>query len=416
MSHIVELQIANFKRIRAVSLKPAGNVVVLNGANGSGKSSVLDALWSALGGKDASPEEPIRQGARKAVARVTLDSGIVAERVWTNGGSQLKLTGAEGQELRRPQAVLDALCSRHTVDPLAFAGLDPKAQAATLRTISGCDLSKLDGQRQRLYEERTQVNRDVKRLQAELDGMPERDPSAPKEELSAQELSDQCTAAAMAKSDHQRREKALEDAVKDNGKLAQRIETMRLEMVRLQDALDKRVAWAETESAAIDEAAKLLADPEEIGRKLSNLVAINKRVAANKALAAKESELMAATDKAAELTEQIQAVDEQKASFLAAAHFPVEGLGFDEAGVTYRGVPFSQASHAERVRVSTAIGLALHPELRVLLIRDAEKLDENGMRLMAELAAEHDAQLWLERAGHSDPGAVVIEDGAVANG
>jgi hypothetical protein len=39
---------------------------------------------------------------------------------------------------------------------------------------------------------------------------------------------------------------------------------------------------------------------------------------------------------------------------------------------------------------------------------------ENFKRLTAELAEEHDAKLWLERAGHSDPGAVVIEDGAVA--
>ncbi|MBN1612511.1 MAG: hypothetical protein JW940_38125 [Polyangiaceae bacterium] len=86
------------------------------------------------------------------------------------------------------------------------------------------------------------------------------------------------------------------------------------------------------------------------------------------------------------------------------------------SGITYNGLPFSQASHAERVRISAAIGLALHPELRVLLIRDAEKLNERGVGLMAELAEEHDAQLWLERPGHQDPGAVVIEDGAVADG
>ena len=95
--------------------------------------------------------------------------------------------------------------------------------------------------------------------------------------------------------------------------------------------------------------------------------------------------------------------------------FGVEGLGFDEEGVTFNGLPFEQASHAERVRVSTAIGLALNPNLRVLLIRDAEKLDAVGMRLIAELAEEQDAQLWLERAGHSDPGGVVFDDGEIAS-
>jgi DNA repair exonuclease SbcCD ATPase subunit len=414
MPKIIRLESENFKRLRAVRIEPNGSVVVLNGANGSGKSSVLDSIWAALGGKDASPEEPIRTGARKALARVTLDSGIVAERTWTRTGSTLRLTGSEGQELRKPQAVLDALCSRHTVDPLAFAGLKPADQAATLKRIAGLDFTDLEGKRQRLYDERTGVNRDVKRLQAELDGMPEHDPTAPAEEVSAQELTDKMRAALTAKSDHERRQNTLVETVAANVKLSQRIETLRLEMVKLQDSLDQRVAWVEQESAAIEEAEAAIVDPETFGAQLDVLNETNAKVRANKALAEKNSELMGAEDRAAELTEQIGDIDQKKAGRLAAAHFPIDGLGFDDCGITYRGLPFSQASHAERVRVSAAIGLALHPELRVLLVRDAEKLDEDGMRLMAELADQHDAQLWLERAGHQDPGAVVIEDGAVS--
>lgn len=415
MAKIVELHAENFKRLSAITIHPDGPVVVLNGANGSGKTSALDAIWSALGGKSASPKEPIRDGQRNAIARVVLDSGIVAERTWSRTGCTLKLTGAEGQELKKPQDVLNALCSKHTIDPLAFAAMDDTAQAALLKRSAGLDFSELDRERQRAYDERTIVNRDAKRLEAELDGMPRHDPKAPKEELSIDELSKQYREAQHARFEHDRRVERLESAVAENDKLSRRIETMRLEMQKLQDSLTARVAWVETESSAIDEAAALLVDPQESDFQLAVLYETNTKVRANRARAAKETELSAMLDKAGQLTEKIEAVDLEKAEKLAAAQFPVEGLGFDDSGVTYRGVPFSQASHAERVRVSAAIGLALHPELRVLLVRDAEKLDADGMKLMAELAEEHDAQIWLERAGHSDPGAVVIEDGAVAD-
>jgi hypothetical protein len=33
--------------------------------------------------------------------------------------------------------------------------------------------------------------------------------------------------------------------------------------------------------------------------------------------------------------------------------------------------------------------------------------------MVAEMAADRDAQVWLERVGDGDPGAVVIEDGCV---
>jgi hypothetical protein len=91
----------------------------------------------------------------------------------------------------------------------------------------------------------------------------------------------------------------------------------------------------------------------------------------------------------------------------------VPGLALGESGPTFNGVPLSQASGAERLRVSVAIGLALNPRLRVLLVRDASLLDENSLRLVAEMAQDAGAQVWLERVGDGDPGAVIIADGQV---
>ena len=49
---IVELKTENVKRIQAVEITPQGNVVVIGGKNGAGKSSVLDSIEYALHGGD----------------------------------------------------------------------------------------------------------------------------------------------------------------------------------------------------------------------------------------------------------------------------------------------------------------------------------------------------------------------------
>ncbi|MDE2470486.1 MAG: AAA family ATPase, partial [Bradyrhizobium sp.] len=63
---IIRLESENIKGLRAVEVEPDGNVVIIGGKNGAGKSSVLDSMWYALGGKDALPSKPIRNGEKKA--------------------------------------------------------------------------------------------------------------------------------------------------------------------------------------------------------------------------------------------------------------------------------------------------------------------------------------------------------------
>lgn len=42
---IISLTVENIKKIKAVTIRPTGNVVEITGRNGQGKSTVLDAIW-----------------------------------------------------------------------------------------------------------------------------------------------------------------------------------------------------------------------------------------------------------------------------------------------------------------------------------------------------------------------------------
>ncbi len=114
-------------------------------------------------------------------------------------------------------------------------------------------------------------------------------------------------------------------------------------------------------------------------------------------------------------TAKIADLDKTKTDALAKAEFPVPGLSFDEDGVTFNSIPLAQASSAEQIRVSLAIAMALNPKLRVLRIADGSLLDQESLALISETVTANDFQLWIERVGNADEGAVIIEDGEIAN-
>lgn len=99
---VVALHAENFKRLKAVDItpEPGQPIVTISGANAQGKSSVLDALWSALESsaatKGTKTTRPVRDGEKKATVRVDLGD-IIVTRTWTAGGtSKLEVTPADG--------------------------------------------------------------------------------------------------------------------------------------------------------------------------------------------------------------------------------------------------------------------------------------------------------------------------------
>ena len=411
--HIVELRVENLKRLRAVTITPDGDLVVLSGANGQGKTSVLDAIAMALGGGSQIPTEPIRRGAERAEVVVDLGELIVRRTFTAAGGGQLVVQNREGARFQSPQTMLDALVGRLAFDPLAFSREKPARQAEILRELVGLDLAPLDTKRAELYAERTAVNKRAASLRARFEAMPKHE--APAEPVDVGEL------AAELQRANQHNEKvgatcrAAIASAADCAAQRKRVETLREQLATAEQVLAERVAADARLQAAMREAKEV--DTTALLEQIRGAESTNRLVRENHQRQAAAAEHAVAERQSAELTEQIEAVDQEKASAIAAAPMPVPGLGFGADGVvTLNGLPLEQASAAERLRVSVAIGPAMNPRLRVLLIRDASLLDRESMRLVADMARAAGAQLWLERVEVDDQTTVLIEDGQVAGG
>ena len=399
---IIQLTASNVKRLKAVEITPDGTLQIVGGRNAQGKSSVLDAIWLALGGGKAGKETtlPIRDGESKA--SVTLDLGdLVVTRSWTQKGTSLKVTSKDGAVYGSPQKMLDELVGRLSFDPLEFTRLSAREQRDALLDLVDLDvdMDALDAERAEVFAQRTEVGRQGKAI-----GDVQVDESLPTEEQSAGAIIQQIRKA----EDHNRE---VESYREQHTTAERRCDEIAAQILELQDHL-KRME-EDRDAAHKYLLANSLHDTSPLESQLATVEETNAQIRANngqRAHLARKAELR---DRYSALTERLTELDEQKAQALASATFPVPGLGFDDSGVTFQGVPFSQASSAEQIRVSLAMAMALNPKLRVLRIKDGSLLDEDTLGAIREQVAGNDFQLWLERVGDADEGAVIIEDGAV---
>lgn len=400
MSKIISLKSTNYKRLRAVEIRPdaSGNLVIVAGKNGQGKSSVLDSITAALGGINAkTTPKPIRDGEERAEIVLETEDLIVTRR-FTPSGSTLKVTSPDGANYPKGQTKLDDLLGKLSLDPLAFTQLSDKDQLATLLGLVELpfDPVKLDAERKGVFDQRTDVNRKVKELAAQAAGYTVTEPV---QEVSVTDLLTQYREAVSNNESYSRAETRVQNA-------ASRIEQIKKELAAAEAELKAATAASAEHPEPIDHTA--------IQQQIDGAEKTNARAREYADYQWAKTQHDAAQAKADELSEQLESIDKRKSDGLAAAAFPVPALGFDEGGVTYQGVPFKQASSAEQLRVSLAMAIALNPALRVIRIADGSLLDSDNLALIESMAAEHDFQVWIEMVDDSGERGIVIEDGQVA--
>jgi DNA repair exonuclease SbcCD ATPase subunit len=404
---ILRFEAENVKRLKAVAITPAGNVVQITGANGSGKSSVLDAILWALAGVKGIDPEPIRQG--ETSARIRLDLGeVIVTRKFTHAGSTLTVEADTGAKFPSPQKLLDALLGALSADPLAFTRLSPTEQRKQLGDLVGLsdELAALDAQRAEAYATRTEVGREVRRLEGALASFA--DVPADAASVDVAELMGtlaQVEASQQAAYEWDNNVRAVEAGIREADA---RIASLQAEIEAARqyraDCTEALVALKATPVVAMGSGEAIRAQIVDAQR----VNALAEKAKQRDALAA---ELAQSQAKVAELTAAIASCDEAKQALVQATALPLDGLAFADDGLTYQGVPLAQASSAEQLRVSTAIAMALNPTLRVIRIKDGSLLDESSLALLEQMAEAHDFQVWIERVDTSGTVGVVMEDG-----
>ncbi len=365
--HIVKLEAQNVLRLKAISLEPDGSATIIGGNNGEGKTSTLRCIEMCLSGAGSLPPKPIHGDESKGTIKLKLRKEIEDEldivRTFTAKGSQLKITRKGGDKVGSPQKLLDTLVGNLSFDPLSFAAgstpEDERRRARIVSELAGLDFTFLNDKRKKYYDRRTQVGRDLDTANTKLkDALHHMD--APEKAISVSELMEELSKAQeVGQANNKLREEVLIRSNEVAG-FDQQIKTVGDQLKELKAKMDTltaargRAAVKEIEAKAAAEGVEEI-DIQPIKDKIAGAEAINDKVRENETyqtLKAESDEFQASWDK---LTGIIDATDKQKETELKEAAMPVKGLGLDDTGVTFNGIPFEQCSDAEKLRISMAL-------------------------------------------------------------
>ena len=423
---IVELTAENVKRLKAIAIRPDGNLVEISGRNGQGKSSVLDAIWWALSGTTHLQSAPIRKGQNEA--RIRLDLGDIKvirsfkKREDETFTTSIVVESEEGARYPSPQRMLDSLLGELSFDPLAFTRMDGRQQLEALkRFVPGVDFAAIEKANKADFDRRTDVNRQAKTLRAQAAGLAV-PAGTPAERIDDAALVEEMEQAGQHNAELESRKARRENAALELTNLEGRAAVFRERAADLRaqaDQLDKDAVSVDEQAEAMRrKLAEAPALPEPIDtsalrRKITEAQETNRAVAIREQRIGIEAKAKEEEDASAALTRTMDERTAAKREAIAKAELPVGGITFGDDEILLNGVPFDQASSAEQLRTSVAIAIAANPKLRVIRVQDGSLLDDEAMRILAEMADAADCQVWIEVVQSGRSTAVVIEDGQV---
>lgn len=132
-----------------------GSSVELTGGNGTGKTSVIDAIKYALT-NDSEREYIIKQGASEGEIIIETDTGLYIDRRKRTNKADYKSVKAGGQEVCGPESMLRKLFTPLQLDPVKFIQMDKKEQNRTI-----LDLIEFDWDLNWIREQFGEIPRDV---------------------------------------------------------------------------------------------------------------------------------------------------------------------------------------------------------------------------------------------------------------
>jgi len=191
---ITTIKIDNFIGISEFNYNPSG-VTVLEGPKGSGKSSVLEAIETAVS-NTRRRTEVVRHGENEASLFIQTDTGLEIDRKVRNEKADYLKLRQEGAGIKSTESELRRFISGDIFRPLDFIALSPKEQTAIIlnmikmnytnqeieswfgsdKILSGINTDKhmlqiLKDIESKMYAERQEINREINILQAQVKGI-----------------------------------------------------------------------------------------------------------------------------------------------------------------------------------------------------------------------------------------------------
>lgn len=396
---ISNIDFKNFKGIRVAHITFNEVVNKITGKNWAGKSTILDAIRTAIVGKAylgkwTSAEKLITTWENASEIKLKLKDSdrviSITRKIDAKGTMSLDVIDSNADRLL--QSDLDALISEFSIDPLEFTEKTNKEQFEIIKQITWCDTSELEDKISSVYEKRTIANGILTKEKGALESIwkPELvervDVSTLMTELRSIQAANENINAQKNKL------KAAEDKVamlKENeARLMRELDIVRWEINRGMEFC----TWLEGEISKLE-----VKDESELIAKINSADEINKK--ANE-FDRYQSQLKVVQDAEVsyiKLDTEIKNLREQKDEMIKSANMPLDNMEFNEKdGIIINWLPFSQYSTAQQIIMASKIATFTNPALKVISIKNGSLLDDDSIKEIEDFAEKEWYQVFLE--------------------
>ena len=434
VGYLYGLRAENIMRLELVELKFDGpGLVIIEGENGEGKTALLTSAAIAMGAKI--PDDPVHHGAD--VGKVDLDLGdrVAHFEVKPDRTATLQVMGKDGRPWPAPATMYDGLLGKLGLNPFRYLVSSDEEQTAILCDVAGLDVAILDAEADKVYKERTDINREVKKLEGQLAGMTIPDVALYEgvgPEVSVGILAQRHAAAVADKTKNDKTRADVARLVELHEMARATVESLKIQLDKAH-AQERDLANARAEGERLAAAIK---DPDldaiaaEMGQVEQKNAAIRhahgkleEAARATAARTAKQAEIDERKAASNARTARLDAIDSDRKERLAKAQMPVAGLSVQMGRVmldTGLGpVPFRQASEQQRLDAAAHITAAraqrLGLQMRVFIVdHGGNDFSLASLGQLGDWARANHYQILVERVPNGEPTGIVIQSGRVA--
>lgn len=464
------IKIKNLFGIRETEL--SGASVELTGRNGTGKTSVLDAIRYALTNK-SDREYIIRSGESEGEILIETDTGLSIDRKKRTDRADYKMIREGNNEVRSPEAFLQEIFTPLQLDPVRFTTLSAREQNKMLLDLIKFDwdldwirskfgeiptgvnydqnilsvLDEIQSENGDYFRRRQDINREIRNKRAFVEEIAATIPQGYNaEKWRTYDLVGKCDELSRLREENGKIERAklffdsfenkkrglLADAELKKTEYDRSQERRREDMRRQIASFREQIAAMEAEISGMDaaRAGKHEAIEAEYREKLSALKIEMQSVGD---LAEKEphdtstldAEIASAKDmirhlneydrmcemsdrverlqaESDALTDKIELARSLPAEILREAEIPVENLTVRDGMPLINGLPVSNLSEGEKMRLCVDIAVSRPGGLRIILLDGTEKLSEENRTALYDLCREKGLQFIATRTTEGD--------------
>jgi len=421
---IISLAVSNIMKVTAAFIQPKSEVVVIQGENEAGKSTLLNSIVMAFSGDRALPEIPLKKGSKKGEIVVKLDGdkslGIppfTITRSITDKKAYVKIEPESVTSGETPRSFLDKLIGSISFDPLKFINEDPKNQRKTLLTLIGVDSDAWDQKEKAAFDRRTEIGRELKVAEAKCKDVVVYDDVTETEEIKVTDLTAKLQKSIAYNQELKSRQEKNELLKKAGLANKEEIEKLKLHLADLEAKvkLQQQQYRAEKDDLALcvpDDVDAINAEIQSIESKNSK---IRNNIKVQAEIADRDRQRCLYTDAESE----VNLIRNARLELIREAIMPIPGLSIDDDGILYNDIPLDQCSDGAKLMIGVAISMALNPTMRVIQIKDGSLLGPKNMEILRKLVKEKEYQLWIERVSDLDQYnatgkvGIFIEDGGI---